>query len=154
MTRKKKHDETVQEYVLVMKEIGSRADVEAETVIQYVIDGILDETPNKLVLYGARNFSQFKDKVKLYNQRQKKRNSSFTNKVRKDVKKEGEVKNEVDVTGKGNVDEKSLVCHNCGGRGHKSQYCPNQNRGTKCFGCNKYGHIATKCSTSTKQTTE
>lgn len=40
LTREKKHDESVQEHVLTMREIGSRTNIETEVVIQYIIDGI------------------------------------------------------------------------------------------------------------------
>lgn len=145
MMRKKKSDETVQEYVLIMREIGSRADVEPETIIQYIIDGISDEVPNKLILYGARNFLEFKDKVKLYDQMQKKRVSTFTYKRREEVKKEVEVGKDVVTTRKRESDEKQFNCFNCGRKGHKSRHCPDKSKGTKCFSCGKYGHLSTGC---------
>ncbi|KAG5889616.1 hypothetical protein JTB14_002006 [Gonioctena quinquepunctata] len=38
MARKKRSEESVQEYVLIMREIGSRANIESEVLIQYIID--------------------------------------------------------------------------------------------------------------------
>lgn len=52
MTRKKKRDESVQEYTLVMREIDSRSNVINEDIIPYIIDGILDnhnQTKNQKV---------------------------------------------------------------------------------------------------------
>lgn len=157
MARKKEHKETVQEYVLVMREIGSRALIEPEVIIQYIIDGINDDSSSKIVLYGAKNFSELKEKVKLYEQIKTKKNpnsfSSHTGKPnftqyssmksglgKNEVKKEfgKEVKKENDGT-------KPKNCFNCGERGHKSQECPNKDKGVKCFKCNTYGHISTKC---------
>uniref|UniRef100_A0A6P7GJ82 Uncharacterized protein LOC114337554 n=1 Tax=Diabrotica virgifera virgifera TaxID=50390 RepID=A0A6P7GJ82_DIAVI len=40
MTRRKKSDKTVQEYMIKMREIANRAYLEQEIVIQYIIDGI------------------------------------------------------------------------------------------------------------------
>lgn len=68
MTRKQKKEESVQEYTLVMREIASRANVENEAIIQYIIDGILDDQVHKYVLYGAKTFFDFKEKVKVYEQ--------------------------------------------------------------------------------------
>lgn len=58
--RKKKTDETYQEYCYKMMEIASRARVEVSAVIQYIIDGIHDEEVNKVILYGAKNISELK----------------------------------------------------------------------------------------------
>uniref|UniRef100_A0A6P7HI04 Uncharacterized protein LOC114349032 n=1 Tax=Diabrotica virgifera virgifera TaxID=50390 RepID=A0A6P7HI04_DIAVI len=40
--------------------------------------------------------------------------------------------------------------------GHRSKDCPDKSKGTKCFSCNKYGHVSSKCPNkkSTKATTE
>lgn len=59
--RKLRKDETVQEYYLVMKELASRGKIEPDALIHYVIDGIQDDTNNKMVLYGARKLDEFKE---------------------------------------------------------------------------------------------
>lgn len=129
MSRRKRPTEPVQEYVLVMRELGSRANIDAETIIQYIIDGIPDDQVNKIVLYGAKNFGDFKEKVKLYNQIKTKStfvsNDSSRMKVKSDKNKE--------------------VCFNCGQKGHKSNLCPDKAKGAKCFKCGNFGHISTKC---------
>lgn len=48
-----------------MREIGGRANIDPEVIIQCIINGIQDEMVNKVILYGARSFAQFKEKVKL-----------------------------------------------------------------------------------------
>jgi hypothetical protein len=57
--RKIKQDESVHEYLLVVKEIP-KGKIEVEALIQYVIDGIVDSQSNKTVLYGANNLADFK----------------------------------------------------------------------------------------------
>lgn len=73
-----KKSETSQEYYLVMKELTSRSKIEPEALIQYLIDGITDDSNNKLVLYGSRKLEErererdFKEKLKIYEDIRKK----------------------------------------------------------------------------------
>ncbi|KAH0812197.1 hypothetical protein GEV33_010594 [Tenebrio molitor] len=53
-SRKKKSDETFQQYLFSMKEIASQGDVEESALIDYVVQGIPDEETNKSILYGAK----------------------------------------------------------------------------------------------------
>lgn len=149
MTRKQKKEESVQEYTLVMREIASRANVENEAIIQYIIDGILDDQVHKYVLYGAKTFFDFKEKVKVYEQMkageagQKQRSSDHnaTGSTRNFTKRNFPSNNS------NNTQKivKPETCFNCGSKGHKSVSCPDKNKGTKCFKCNGYGHIARAC---------
>ncbi|XP_066258824.1 uncharacterized protein [Euwallacea similis] len=143
MSRKKRYSETVQEYVLVMREIGSRAMLEAEVIIQYIIDGIQDDTSNKIVLYGARSFAELKDKVKLYEQIRTKKytHSSEKSGLTRRKNEEKEVKKEEHHDRKG----KPTNCFNCGLRGHKSSGCPDRTKGIKCYNCDDFGHVSAKC---------
>lgn len=129
MNRKKAAVESVQEYALIMRELGSIANIEHEVVIQHIIDGIPDDSSNKIVLYGARNFTEFKEKIKLYNQI-KSRNPGPTRERMKFREDKGK-------------DVSKEVCFNCGKKGHKSNVC--SSKGPKCFKCQSYGHIAPKC---------
>lgn len=146
MSRTKKREESVQEYVLVMREIGSRANVENEVLIQCIIDGIPDDVSNKVILYGARNFAEFKEKVKLYEQMKAGRSTATMKghlEVQKkyqgqDFRRELKSKSEVYKT-------REVKCFNCGENGHKSIACPNRNKGTKCFNCSNFGHVSAKC---------
>lgn len=53
-----KKDESVQTYLLVMKEIASRGEIEEEALFQYVIDDVDDLSMNKSVLYGVRSIKE------------------------------------------------------------------------------------------------
>lgn len=148
MNRKKTKEESIQEYVLSMRELGSRASIEADAVIDYIIDGIPDDHHDKIILYGAKNFEEFKAKVKLYEvmkakikteKPEKKDFQMMKNKFNKlNVNKTHEQKNQ-------NVE---VRCFSCGDKGHKSKDCPSKGKGLKCFKCNSFGHIAPKCTTN------
>lgn len=64
--RRMQREESVHEYFLVMKEIAARGHIEAEALIQYIVDGISDEPSRKAQLYEANQLSQLKNKLKIY----------------------------------------------------------------------------------------
>ncbi|XP_048488276.1 uncharacterized protein LOC125491124 [Plutella xylostella] len=64
--RKKKHDESCYEYMLVMKELGKRGGFEDYVAIQYIVDGIEDCVIHKVMLYGVSTYPDLKEKLKIY----------------------------------------------------------------------------------------
>lgn len=132
--RRRKPDEPLKEYVLIMTAIARRGEVEDLAIIQYIIDGIQDYEANKAILYGAESLQEFKRKIEIYEQiKQKSKNS--------DIKYGGQRKAE-DAR---KPDRKMDRCYNCGGTDHKVKDCRNKEKGSKCFACNEYGHIASRC---------
>lgn len=155
MERKKGPSETIQEYALIMREIGSRAMLEQDIIIQYIVDGIRDESSHKIVLYGAKNFSDFKEKIKLYDQIKSKERKNNPGNAEDKSKWKGSERGglvhskdskrfQQKNTRNGNQ-EKPKNCFNCGQLGHRSASCPDKSKGLKCFKCGEFGHIAPNC---------
>ncbi|KAJ8911976.1 hypothetical protein NQ315_003254 [Exocentrus adspersus] len=140
--RKKKPDETYQEYTYKMLDMASQADVDIRSVIQYIIDGIPDDPTNKAVLYGAKNIRQLKEKITQYETMKRSearmKNKSYGNKEDK-TRNDDRRKKAVD------RDKKVKRCFVCGAKDHLSDECPVKDKGVKCFKCNEHGHIAAKC---------
>jgi len=70
-----KREET-KEYFLTMRELASRGAIDLDALFGYVID----ETGNKVILYGAKITREFKDKLEVYerinkNQSKRQRNA-------------------------------------------------------------------------------
>ncbi|KAL0273093.1 UNVERIFIED_CONTAM: hypothetical protein PYX00_005850 [Menopon gallinae] len=129
--RKLKEGEDLLEYFLEMKKIARVGDVEDTALIQYVIDGI-PETDYKIMLYGARDIRELKEKLRLYQSVRDRKG------VKKDVgreKKEGKSKGE----GKESQTDR---CYDCGALGHRSAQCK---VGLKCFKCKGMGHKSFEC---------
>ena len=49
-----------------MKEIAARGNIEAETLMKYVIDGIPEDAQGKMILYGAKKLTEFKERSLKY----------------------------------------------------------------------------------------
>ncbi|GFU29075.1 transposon Tf2-9 polyprotein [Trichonephila clavipes] len=65
-SRRLKPTETLQEYFLTMRDLAHKGAVDDSSLIDYIIDGIPDSFNNKIILYGSKTLSEFKDKLKIY----------------------------------------------------------------------------------------
>lgn len=105
-----------------MKEVRNRVDVEEAAVIDYVIRGILDNEANKVILYGAEDLNDLKEKFRVYSKfKESQQIKKSENSVQRPLDKE--------------IDR----CFNCGDITHRAKFCRNKSKGTKCFKCNEYG---------------
>lgn len=132
--RKKKKEESLKDYFFIMREIGGMGKVEEEAIIEYCIDGIDDIASNKILLYGAKTFGAFREKLNLY--------EHFISKnrvVHQSVKHGGQPKHSV------RPSEAPSRCFNCGRIGHSAKFCSRQSDGPKCFKCGQYGHKSPEC---------
>lgn len=120
--RKKKDSESVHEYVLHMRSIGSAGAVDEKSIIQYIADGIRGRPENKLTLYGARNYAELRENIEVYERINK------TKYTRTNYNK--------------NVEQKREHCFNCGSTEHKRRECTERQ---KCFRCNLPGHMSRQC---------
>ena len=158
--KKMTKNEGILEYYLAMKEIASRGAVEEDATIQYIIDGIEENESLKVSLYGARNYGELKDRLRVFEKIRKavhgekkmkeceEHPSSQRDKLLKAKRSSLDKNIEKNSAGKSNV--KKVRCYNCGDLGHKSADCVNKAKGVKCFRCNKFGHVAANCPISNK----
>lgn len=141
-----KKDENLQEYYLAMRELASQADIDDESIIQYVIDGI-PENSNRIVLYGAQDYKEFRARLRTYERMQERSTTSGKNNQRK----ESTSKTAKDDSKPSKDDHKKQTrttnrCYNCGESGHRSNTCKFKDQGKKCFKCNSFGHESKNCS--------
>ncbi|KAL0838851.1 hypothetical protein ABMA28_016879 [Loxostege sticticalis] len=131
-SRKKQPNETCQDYMLVMKELGKRGKMPDYVAIKYIVDGIIDRETNKMMLYGVTTYGELKDKLKIYET------------VKSKLKLEDEKARAKPI-------ERQIRCYSCGELGHTSRGCPSREKGVKCFKCGDFGHIAMSCKMATSQ---
>ena len=141
-TRRKKKDETVSQYLLSMRELATRGEIEDAALIEYVIEGLPDEEINKTVLYGAKTISEFKEKLKIYEKLKEKQCREKRDSREKYYPKETANRSG---TNRGQYSKDNIHCYNCGGKGHESKDCRYKDKGRKCFKCHEFGHIANFC---------
>lgn len=132
--RKKGRDESCLEYVLKMSCLAAQGNIEERALIQYIIDGIPDHENNKVILYNAKTVTELKTQLEVYEvMKAKMLNEKQQNKpMMLDEKRKP-------------PSSKTTHCYNCGGINHKLKDCKFKNQGTKCFSCNEFGHVASKC---------
>lgn len=156
--RKKKSEESLQEYAYKMLQIASPAKLKVQDVIQYIIEGIPDDVVNKAVLYGAKDFKQLKEKFGQYEKMKQKMSKSKARPPERKLEKIGRPQSfnqgrkgspggAVSTSGK----KTSTKCYNCGGEDHVSVVCPDKGKGKKCFKCGEFGHIASECPPKSKE---
>jgi len=63
--RTKKSDETLQQYLLTIKEIGMHENIEEDAIIDYIIAGVPGREVNKVILYYTVLLSELKIKLEL-----------------------------------------------------------------------------------------
>lgn len=140
MSRKILKGESVQEYLIVMKEMGYKGNLDKQSVMQYVIEGLPDG-PNLTLLYGCKKFKEFKERLKIY--------EKLCNKT-EDTKQPFKTENRC--TTINTTEDKTIknACYNCGEVGHISARC--KHKEPKCFKCNVFGHKAKDCQVVEVQT--
>ncbi|XP_062704651.1 uncharacterized protein LOC134286957 [Aedes albopictus] len=128
--RKKSATESVFEYYLVMRELGAKADLETEAVISYTVNGIIDGSAEKTVLYGARTVNEFKEKLRIY---QNIKNGKGSPTVQSTDRSQGRAVNRDGVfrPRSGIAESKRPVCYNCQELGHVMRECPKDKRSVK-----------------------
>ncbi|GFX05824.1 CCHC-type domain-containing protein [Trichonephila clavipes] len=64
--RRLKLTETLQEYFLTMRNLAHKGAVGDSSLMDYIVGGIPDSSNHKIILYGSKTLSEFKDKLKIY----------------------------------------------------------------------------------------
>lgn len=142
--RKCQLTESSRQYIYAMQEIADQGHIEENALIQYIIDGIPDDECSKTMLYNAKTLRELKKLFEVYDHMKEKMQRKKTS-TRKDGTKENikDAKNIRQRPSSKQIAKKH--CFNCGSTEHDVKNCTEADKGPKCFKCNNYGHIASKC---------
>lgn len=158
-------EESLHEYLLIMKGLAARGALDVETLLHYVIEGLEDNPTNKAVLYGATSIKEFKERLSTYEKirgSQQDHARSFKDKderprggfFAKKTQDRSTKKTQDQSTRRTQVSRDSktndIRCFNCGAWGHQSRDCDSRDLGRKCFSCNNFGHTSASCPDSAK----
>ncbi|GFX82418.1 retrovirus-related Pol polyprotein from transposon 297 [Trichonephila clavipes] len=138
-----------------MRELANRCDskIDEASIIQYVINGIDGPRSDKIILYGATSFSEFKQKLRTYetviknmgihNSNSPNFRHSYESRGR-DFKQQSFQRKPTKFNAS-DAARNPQRCFNCNDIGHLSKSCPNHSRGPRCLSCNLYGHKSFEC---------
>ncbi|KAM8711932.1 hypothetical protein ACLKA7_012443 [Drosophila subpalustris] len=118
--RTKKTEKSFHEYVLQMKRIAALGEMDTESVIRYVVNGL-----NLKSVYSCTSFKELREKYDVYEKFQPSKS------------------NDKGASGKS---DKKQHCFNCGAADHLRKDCKAEQ---KCSRCNKSGHMSAQCTSST-----
>ncbi|GFW14592.1 retrovirus-related Pol polyprotein from transposon 297 [Trichonephila clavipes] len=147
--------ETLQQYFNSMRELANRCDskIDEVSIIQYVIDGIDGPRSDKIIIYGATSFSEFKQKLRTYetviknmgihNSNSPNFRHSYESRGR-DLKQQSFQRKPTKFNAS-DAARNPQRCFNCNNISHLSKSCPNHSRGPRCLSCNLYGHKSFEC---------
>ncbi|GFW55813.1 retrovirus-related Pol polyprotein from transposon 17.6 [Trichonephila clavipes] len=153
--RKMYKTETLMQYFNSMRELANRCDskIDEASIIQYVINGIDGPRSDKIILYGATSFSEFKQKLRTYktviknmgihNFNSPNFRHSYESRGR-DLKQQSFQRKPTKFNAS-DAARNPQRCFNCNDIGHLSKSCPNHSRGPRCLSCNLYGHKSFEC---------
>ncbi|GFX51484.1 retrovirus-related Pol polyprotein from transposon 17.6 [Trichonephila clavipes] len=134
-----------------MRNLAHKGAVDDSSLIDYIIDGIPDSSNNKIILYGSKTLSEFKDKLKNYETLlNSKHSKQFPDKRFRDY--ENSTSNQHRIEHR-RFTNQQLICYLCGLKGHKSTLCPNKERGKKRHGCKNFSHVQAECPKNSRMIT-
>lgn len=128
-----------------MQEIANQADIEEDALIQYIIDGVPDDEANKTILYKSRTIRELKGNFEIYDRMREKIQRKKTGAKKTNVKNDAKETKNTHSTKSNSKPSEKRHCFHCGSTEHEVKNCTNADKGPKCFKCNNFGHIATKC---------
>ncbi|KYB28419.1 hypothetical protein TcasGA2_TC032556 [Tribolium castaneum] len=145
--RKMKKSESAYEYFLLMKELASRGNIEEEAVVHYIVEGILDDSENKLMLYEASSYDQLRIKLEVYEKFKRSKNLKIAGSSRGEYRGVKEKpKTSAFAEDKKHLGPIPRKCFNCSLIGHVAAQCPKPKREKgSCYGCGKLDHVIANC---------
>lgn len=140
--RRRKKDESTESYIQEMRSLGRLGNLSDKDIIQYIKDGVFEDTQARLALSGITKYKDLKDRIEdCQKTLRRTKEDHFRKKKSSDDGKDGKDKK----------DEKRTYCFNCGDSKHISKDCPDKDKGPKCFNCDSFGHKSNECKNEKKE---
>lgn len=141
--RTKQSDETFAVYCYSMKKLSMQGDIDEQSLLEYIVGGIVDDPVNKTLLYGATNLDDLKAKLKIY---ERIKIAQYTNKTKStDRRGGGQRSMTTNSTNPVAVTAEMVENNNDGGQGPSRNNNRQTSRGPRCYRCGQFGHIVAVC---------
>lgn len=136
MSRRRTPGESLVQYYYSMLAIGRKGDIDDQSIVSYVINGLNDNGLTRTLL--AMNLQTCNELLRSLE------GLPTTTVVMRKVQQSGDDEGRnVNVTS--GARSKGPKCFNCNNFGHISTNCPQPQRRLKCTSCSKVGHEASQC---------
>lgn len=159
--RRKRYNESFQQYVLAMQEIASLADIDEADIVNYVIAGIPQSNSNKMILYNADNINELKVLLRKFEKIVQSnavkpaviiQQNNAVHQPKNPFRVQPTLSND---RSNNESNGKSFKCFNCYEEGHFSSNCPKPKRERgSCFKCGKFGHSKENCNINVVKTSD
>nr|XP_036677706.1 uncharacterized protein LOC118878788 [Drosophila suzukii] len=128
--RKKRKQESFHEYLLQMKKIASLGNIDARSVIRYVVDGLNMKSGFRYSLYSCNSYKELQEQYEVFDRVVDKPYKQNDGKWASNQRKQHD------------FNDRKSHCFNCGSVDHLRKDCKSA---VKCFSCNQEGHMSRDC---------
>ncbi|XP_043496431.1 uncharacterized protein LOC122520413 [Polistes fuscatus] len=136
-----KRDESFSDYFHEKIILANRIEIDEEEMIEFVIAGIPDQSlRDQARVHGHKRKESLLSAFEHISLQGRPQQAKMDNSTTRQSNIDASVRRKIN-----SVSNNRLRCKNCGAMSHFSEECPYKSRGTKCFECREFGHIAVNC---------
>lgn len=144
--RRRKSNETPQQYTINMREIAARGNIEEVDLIGYIIDGLARDKSERMLLGSAKTMHELRDVINRFHDTFAVAAGGWPVAIRGEGQRSGQRNDER------RTREGPPKCYNCNEMGHFASGCGKPKRAPRsCFKCGSTQHQQAQCTAKAKE---